>query len=188
MPHPHTRTARHPAPSGQRGVALVLSLVILLVLTLISVTAMRGSILEERMAGGLQDHNRAFQAAEAALRDAERYLQSATLDPFDNNNGLYALNAANRPAWATPVSAAATDGGVITYANSRPGAGSQAPAIPGVAAQPQYLIEVFPPVPSPGGSLEAGVPLDDLEQYRVTARGFGGNASSVVILQSTYRR
>ena len=54
-------TGRH-----QRGTALIMSLVILMILTILGVTAMGTATLEERMAGNTQELNKAFQAAESA--------------------------------------------------------------------------------------------------------------------------
>jgi hypothetical protein len=51
--------------STQRGVALVVSLLFLLVVTLISVAAARNSALNLRMAGNMQDMAISFQSAEA---------------------------------------------------------------------------------------------------------------------------
>jgi type IV pilus assembly protein PilX len=59
---------RHPY---ERGAVLLVSLVMLLLLTLIGLAGMRMVQLEERMAGNLRDRQRAFQAAEAALRAGE---------------------------------------------------------------------------------------------------------------------
>jgi len=55
----------------QSGAVLVVGLIFLMVLSLLGVTVMQSGILEERMAGNMRDWNVAFQAAEAALRDAE---------------------------------------------------------------------------------------------------------------------
>ena len=52
---------------GQRGAALVMALVILLILTILGVTAMSTSSLEQKMAGNIQDLTRAFQAAESGV-------------------------------------------------------------------------------------------------------------------------
>jgi len=52
---------------NQRGVALVISLVFLLMLTILGITVMRTSSLEGRMAGNMQEVNRAFHAAESAV-------------------------------------------------------------------------------------------------------------------------
>ncbi len=55
----------------QRGSALIFSLVILLIMTLIGITSMSSSTLEEKMAANDRARKVAFQAAESALRDAE---------------------------------------------------------------------------------------------------------------------
>jgi type IV pilus assembly protein PilX len=52
---------------GQRGAALVFSLLILLVLTILGVAALRTSTLEQMMAGNTQDQTRAFTAADTGL-------------------------------------------------------------------------------------------------------------------------
>lgn len=54
--------------SGQRGVALVIALVLLIAVTLIGLAGIRGTALQEQMAGNYYDRETAFQAAEAALR------------------------------------------------------------------------------------------------------------------------
>lgn len=63
-------------PRSQRGAALATSLILLLMLTLIGVTAMQSTTLEEKMAGNLRSEHLAFQAAEAALRAGEEWLQT----------------------------------------------------------------------------------------------------------------
>lgn len=54
----------------QVGAALVMALVILLVLTLLGVSAMRTSSLEQIMSGNVQDMMRAFEAAESGSAHA----------------------------------------------------------------------------------------------------------------------
>ncbi|MEN8166315.1 MAG: PilX N-terminal domain-containing pilus assembly protein [Pseudomonadota bacterium] len=60
---------------------LVTSLILLLVMTLLGLSAMQTSLMEETMAGNVRDHNLAFQAAEAALRDADAWLYSLPRPP-----------------------------------------------------------------------------------------------------------
>ena len=55
----------------QRGVALVVVLILLLIVTLLGLASMRGALLEERMSGNLYDRSLSFQAAERALREAQ---------------------------------------------------------------------------------------------------------------------
>lgn len=57
--------------SGQRGVALVVALVLLVVATLIGLASVRGTNLQERMSANMYDRSLAFQRAESALRAAE---------------------------------------------------------------------------------------------------------------------
>ena len=54
-------------PNRQRGVALVISLVMLVVLTLLAIAGMSGSTLELTMADNTQQRENAFEAAEAVL-------------------------------------------------------------------------------------------------------------------------
>lgn len=58
--------------SNQRGAALLVALVMLLVVTIVALSSMQSSLLQERMSANIRDHQLAFQAAEAALRVGER--------------------------------------------------------------------------------------------------------------------
>lgn len=60
-----------PAVQQQRGVALVVTLVLLVIITLVGVAGMQGVTLQERMSGNQYDRSLAFQATEAALRAGE---------------------------------------------------------------------------------------------------------------------
>lgn len=60
----------------QSGAVLAVALILLLVMTLLAVAALRGTLLEERMASGQLDRSYAFQSAEAALRAAESIVRN----------------------------------------------------------------------------------------------------------------
>ncbi|RRQ23541.1 pilus assembly protein [Guyparkeria sp. SCN-R1] len=62
--------------SAQSGIALVIALILLLVISLVGLASIRGTTLQEKMSSNLHDRDLAFQAAEAALRAAERALGS----------------------------------------------------------------------------------------------------------------
>jgi type IV pilus assembly protein PilX len=68
-------TSYQTAPGAQRGMALLMSLVFLLLLTLIGISSMQNATLQEKMAGGLWLRNQSFQAAEMALRIGESAVQ-----------------------------------------------------------------------------------------------------------------
>jgi type IV pilus assembly protein PilX len=59
----------------QRGMALLVSLVFLLLLTLIGLSSMQSATLQEKMAGSVVLRNQSFQSAEAALRVGEGTVQ-----------------------------------------------------------------------------------------------------------------
>lgn len=59
----------------QRGAALFTGLMMLLVLTLIGISAMRGTTLQEKMAGNLRESAIAFQRAENVVKQVEQAVQ-----------------------------------------------------------------------------------------------------------------
>lgn len=167
----------------QSGAALVVSLIFLLLMTLISTSSMRSATMQERMAGNTRDYHLGFQSAEAALRDAENYLQTTVVLPdFDDTGGHYVVNSANRPVWHTYPTSTGT-GGHLTY-----------PAdIAGTAQRPTYYLERLTTARPAGTETETGVPVDEINYFRVTAAGFGGavdgggNPLTSVVLSSVYR-
>jgi type IV pilus assembly protein PilX len=87
-------------PSAQRGVTLIITLVMLVVVTLIAMSSLRSTTLNERMAGNSRDRQRAFQAAEAAVR--------VCLAQLENNNYL-GTKSTSAAAGATPLWEVATN-------------------------------------------------------------------------------
>ncbi|MCY1399321.1 hypothetical protein D3C76_439910 [compost metagenome] len=65
-------------PRRQHGAVLLVALVILLVLTTLTVTSMRGTTLEHRLVGNQGEERHAFNAGESALREGERQLARQT--------------------------------------------------------------------------------------------------------------
>lgn len=75
-------------PAQQQGAALVISLIMLLLMTILAISSMTNTATQERMAGNNIDKQKAFQAAEAALRDGERFVRDTSIKidevVFDN--------------------------------------------------------------------------------------------------------
>ena len=67
----NTISLRLPRMQTQRGFSLIVSLMMLIVIIILGISASQMSINEERGARNDRDHQIAFQAAEAALKDAE---------------------------------------------------------------------------------------------------------------------
>lgn len=155
----------------ESGAALIVSLVMLLLLSLIGVAGMQTTIMQDRMAGNLLDKDLAFQAAEAALRDGEESLQSSVPVSFPDSNGLYRIGADNRPDW--PGNLDDDGNGVIQYTG-----------FPNVYAQPEYIIEQIDSITPPGCDLSS---YCEPVYYRITALGFGGSDTSSAVLTSVLR-
>jgi len=79
--------------NSQSGAALIVSLLILLVMTVIGISSMQTTNLQEKMASNTREREQAFEAAESALRNAEAFVENnvavtANFDT-DGSDGLY---------------------------------------------------------------------------------------------------
>jgi type IV pilus assembly protein PilX len=173
----HRDSAYQDTCNVEQGSALVIALVMLVVLTLMAIAGMQTTSIQERMAGNLRDKNLGFQAAEAALREAEMFLQSAVLPSFNGTDGLYQSSAFDRSDWTSS-----------TFWSNSTNSHEYEFDISDVATMPRYIIEELPPVPETVPSLAADEPIPDSAMYRVTTRAVGGTEGAEVILQTTYKR
>jgi len=174
------------SPRANAGVALFISLVLLLMLTIIGVSAVQSTSLEVRMARNDHDTLLAFQAAESALRDAEDQLEAITsIVNFTDtgDNGLWTVSdLGDPPRWQEDAN--------WTTAGKH----VEAPTtVDGVAAAPRYIIEHAASVIREENAYQIDDPYgqsasDRVEIFRVTALGTGGTAQAQVLLQSTYGR
>lgn len=109
---------------SQRGSTLVISLIILIILMLLGVTAMNTSDTAFKLAGNLQFANNAMNDSEAVLSEEENAMKAGTID-YNNadffaapsvtasSSGLYPLGSAIDPlnmAWDNSDSALAPSG------------------------------------------------------------------------------
>lgn len=84
---------------SQSGAVLVVSLVMLLILTLIGMSGMSSVTLEEKMVSNMQNANKSFQGAEAALNECEMFLRDQATVVLHQNakaSNLLQLNAVRR--------------------------------------------------------------------------------------------
>lgn len=91
---------------NQSGAALAMALTILVILTLLGVSAMKSSSLEIKMATGLQDHTMVFQAADSglayALVNAGLDLNGATSTTYTPSSGITAQVTTSFSAYSPP--------------------------------------------------------------------------------------
>lgn len=79
------RQSRRPrGRRAQQGMALIVSLVFLMLLSMLGLSSMQNTTMQERMAGNQRDRLMAFEAAEAALREAERQVDAGNASVLDD--------------------------------------------------------------------------------------------------------
>lgn len=183
-----------PSFRRQRGVVLIVALILLLVLTLIGVGVTQSTSLEERMAGNARDKDLAFQAAEAGLRNGEDNLLQGLYTDFNSNGtgGLYIYNAATPTIWTGTVNWSDTTAGdndsAILYSGAQLTFSTTSSSATNMPYPPVFVVEQMPPAPLPGSaaSLQQYVNGLNVQMYRITAVGTGGDANSQAMLQSVF--
>lgn len=163
---------------NQHGIVLIVSLTILMVMTLIGVSAMKTSSMQERMSGNSRDYQIAFEAAEIALRAGEDYIKSisaaADFSSTGGNNGKFTPRSiAASAAWQIETNWTTSNTNSVILAN--------------VSNNPEYIIEILD---SNYGEIEdlelGGGPIGDITLFRITARGYGKNPNTKVMLQADF--
>jgi type IV pilus assembly protein PilX len=147
---------RHPnMRRRQRGAVLFISLIMLLLLTLIGITAMQVTLLQERMAGGFRVQHQAFQQTEGTLKKTRKNLNDAA----NSSGSLYysadaTLTGANALPWATWLTTEPTvdpDDG-LSQVNAHIAVGSP-PAVIGARTLKYFVVSALNE--DPGGSGDA---------------------------------
>jgi type IV pilus assembly protein PilX len=173
--------------SKQSGVVMFVALILLLILSLLGVTAARMQTVEERMARNDNNREIGAQAAEAALRAAEVGLETGTITiPFPSGGGMYVpdlsqgspligmdwTNAANTLAYSSPL----VTGPALT-------------SLPTVSQNPKIVIEqmISTAIASQDISVASLTGSGQVYVYRVTAQGVGADNSSTTMLQTIVR-
>ncbi|MDN5873636.1 MAG: PilX N-terminal domain-containing pilus assembly protein [Sinobacteraceae bacterium] len=191
---------------SQNGVALVVALVLLLVITLLGLGAIRSTSLQQKLTGNFYDREIAFQSAEAGLQSASVAMQNIGADPSIAVNCDVANGGQN--CFTNPFND--PDVSNTTYAQTVQKGGGKGQYTPTGNAdwQPQYIIECMgaaqAPAPSNfhnaltqnygGGAAEPDTPAaaKPLTYYRITARSGDPTQTevkvrAVVTLQAYYR-
>lgn len=167
---------------GQRGAVLILVLGLLALLMIVSTSVIDNSGMNQRGVESLRDGQVAFQAAEAALRTGESVIRAYNTNadlPILNSKISVGEDGKQKPTleccyeeaswyeddalWVTNGVEVSLDGALESMVNAD--------------SPPKYIISVLP---------DEGLKDGEEVFYRVTARGVGVNADTVVILESVY--
>jgi type IV pilus assembly protein PilX len=174
-----TRQSR-PQRRAQRGIALVVGLVILVVLALLGTAAYSVATQEERMAGNARDHARAFQAAEYALRQCEQTVVGGPMFGVAGTSPPGMLVAPVNGTWLGDSPANAWQPVAWSLTQYNPAGLSQ---INTGTSSPACIAESF----EKGAKLNPSKPLQlILHTARVTAVGFGITSGTKVTLVSYF--
>ncbi len=161
----------------QSGAVLFISLIILILLTLIGMTTLRGSFLQEKMSANYKNKSKAFQAAESALRGGEDWLNEQNDVPVVDNTHYYpdeTIDVLNHNWW-WPNN---TD---VDTANK-----GVAVDVTGVAKRPRYAIEKESFV-ADSLNIGSGVPTGSYV-HRIYAYAYDGTDTSPSVLESRFKR
>ena len=175
---------------AEQGSALIVSLILMLVITIIGLTALQGTTMQTRMATAMRDRSLAFEAAEAALRDAQGWLAAQ----FAGGTKPDATNDGSTGVWIVkePQTAAGQDDYMDWTTANWTAVGQAYPlqngaVIAGLAGQPRVVIEEWQFMPegveAPDVLLQVG-----FQTYRITTNALGAAPETSVTLQALVRR
>ena len=163
---------------AQQGFTLIMSMIFLLVLTILGLSATQSTRMEVAMAGNMRNSDISFQAAEVGLQSAEEFIE-ASVSKLDYNdaNGLYS-NFADDPDYFD----------VANWENVQ----TSSATLQSVATSPRFIIKYLGDrsqnevaVVNIGG-YGSQQPGFTVSIFRVTAKGYGNTANASRMLQSYY--
>jgi type IV pilus assembly protein PilX len=165
--------------SGQRGVALITAMLLLLVLTIMGLSMFRSFGMQEKIAGNVREKQRALNAAESAQQYAEYWLSTGTVPATGTCTGKVPSSGSGQVCSPSAVDFTAmpwTAG--VTFTQFTSGSvntvsGTNTPTTGSYYAAPIYYITDL-------GANGNG------ELYQIDAVGYGGTPDAVAVVESTY--
>jgi type IV pilus assembly protein PilX len=167
--------------ANQKGAALVVSLLLLTVLTILALSASQTTRLQERMAGNARDVDVAFQASESGVRSGENWLAELKAKPDSCTTAVpcdvyqvdwLPIDLSNQGDawWATNGRQYGKAGKELTVAK----------------IDPVYVIEETDFVKD--DLTEGNGPPNGKQFYRISSIGTGATDVAKVVVQTTYTR
>ncbi|WP_313556242.1 pilus assembly PilX family protein [Teredinibacter franksiae] len=186
---------------SQRGATLVIALIILLIMSLIGISNMQSSTMQERMAANNRQKTVALYAAESALTAAEEWVQDnvrsvGDLLRFSGSDGLYSRTDVSSGISAAPLLNHVAD---VTDPDSWGDFGvssiGETPIVDInlVSQQPRYVIEYIGIDKGTAGSDVSELNADTHDKpsiaymFRITAIGWGKDDNIYTVLESVIR-
>lgn len=164
---------------AQHGAALVVSLLLLLVMTILALSMSQTTRLQERMAGSNRDAELALQAADTALRGAETYLIGLGSRPEDCDDPKV-CKVVNKGTFDTIDLGRQSQTWWLENSTEYGTVGTK--DLP-VDSDPRYVIEYYDHVKQ---GLSIGRPQQMKVFYKATAHSYGGTKNAEAVLESVY--
>jgi len=187
----------------EEGAALAVGLILLLIITLMGYTGMKGTMLQEKMAAGLHNRALANNGANSALRGGEKFLYNLIEETNGvglrgsangNSHGIYTrFDSIYNPASGlnTNFTSFVQDGiGGIDF-NTGTNLTSTSSLNSNLAQQPQYFIQELLTLGGASTSAEFGnigqtnSPTNQFT-YLVTGWSTSGDGNTISVVQSLY--
>lgn len=175
----------------QQGAALITSLVFMGILTMLGVSAMRSNTLDMKIHNAMKNRLTAFQCAESALRQGERYidespteLETTTTKPAQANYEVWAEDGVSINNMVNKAESWWITNGWTDWALSSPDVDL------GCAKQAVYIVQNLGGV-GQGKNKDLSIDSQSRKQmsgYRITSRSAGLSDDSTVILESVFVR
>lgn len=203
-------TRLHPtAHRRQRGVTLVIVLMLLVIVTLLGVGAARIALQGERTTRNERDYQIAWQAAEAALMDAQFDIRGPNADakqrvalftPDDISKFVPGCNTSadfrglcwpseGKPVWAqVDFLDDGADAPTVAYGSFTGRAFDSGATGVKPARAPRYMIEVVRDQTPTGSAASNNTTRPAPIMYRITAMGFGPREDVQVVLQIAFKK
>lgn len=211
MPRPlNFKPAARSYAARQRGVALYVALIVLVVMTVIGIALLGNTGLQTKMAYSASESQFAFASAETALAAGEDWLEAQNRKPTadctcpqePSDNFLLTCSALTsiwpRVGITTPPVTSTeflneqwwSDCGRrygYSFTDVAASAEITGQTIAGTNSVPRYIIEDLGPDPS--GSLVVGQGVSyQIYYFQITARGFGAQSNAQTLVQSVYAK
>lgn len=188
------------ADTNQGGFVLVTALVFLVVITLLAVSAINSSTIQERMASNQREKSRALQAADSTLHAGETIFNDSVFDlqqpPGSELKVTVATSASTEELTSVKLwrrddmlldkdkSSAFLDKAIWNKSQTL---AYEVDDVNGQLEPVQYYVEDYTCVRN-NLSAEAGAYCDGAIVYRITARATGQNPAAIAVTQSLYEK
>jgi type IV pilus assembly protein PilX len=172
----------------QSGAVLIVSLLLLLVMTVLALTASQTTRLQERMAGNARDLDLAFQASEAGLRAAEIRIDNTVAINAGQNDECAGAEDIQDCEVAARDSPAALDGDYArkTVAWWGDNAFAFGDPLAQIDVRPHYYTELWAKVKDSQRAPGSGGPQSGTAYYVNVSRSQGATETAVTLVESTF--